>query len=170
MNIQLHTNNSTDLSALHGEYDDTIENIQSILNDICDAMAENSDNEFEVGGFGEENWPVDIRTDLPIFLEQLPEIINSVIAHSEFVIDFYEQGIQRKVVFQPTTEGYCVKCESFTAWKPKPNSIQISAVDVHHMLFTFRTNFLEFVNSKAPRLANHPWFLRWAELQPGARH
>jgi len=42
-----------------------------------------------------------VGTDLAIFLEQLPNVLRAVNAGAATEIDFYEQGIERKIEFSP---------------------------------------------------------------------
>jgi hypothetical protein len=53
-------------------YDIELDNITSVLIDICDALAEEASVHFLVGGFGQDPWPVDVRMDLPVVIEQVP--------------------------------------------------------------------------------------------------
>ena len=72
----------------HLELDD----VRSILNDVCDWLQPHA--RFIVSGFGQARWPVDVRTDLCVLLEQLPSALLALASDAPFEIDFYEQGIQ----------------------------------------------------------------------------
>jgi hypothetical protein len=53
-------------------YDPSLDDVRSILEDVCEAAG--AESRFVVPGFGQDSWPVDVRTDLPDFLEQLPDL------------------------------------------------------------------------------------------------
>ena len=67
----------------------------SVIANVCQVIADLECGRFAVGGFGDDDWPVDERTDLAVLLEQLPEAINSVQGNitNSFVVDFFEQGV-----------------------------------------------------------------------------
>lgn len=69
---------------------------------------------FVVSGFGQEKWPVSVDTDLPIFLEQLPDLLKSIESRKNFRLDFYEQGVERYLSFILSDAEYSISCISFT--------------------------------------------------------
>ena len=148
-----------------GPYNEADHDVRAVLMDICEALnGPVPTARFEVGGFGETNWPVSVSVDLPVLLEQLPAAIYGVSRRQLVKVDFYEQGIERQLVFQPTDSGfYSVTCSSGSDWEPKPSSEVISQQDIIEMLERVKENFLSAAAAVWPASVGHPWLLKWAE-------
>jgi hypothetical protein len=95
-------------------YDAELDDVRSIFSDICQFIDRNG--EFIVSGFGQERWPVDVVTDLPVLLEQMPSIVSAMRDGKATELDFYEQGIERSISFSPSSSGYLATCTSQTDW------------------------------------------------------
>ena len=52
------------------EYDNELDDGRSVISDICKIFADTEKIIFSVSGFGDDNWPVDCRFDLPVIIEQ----------------------------------------------------------------------------------------------------
>jgi len=142
---------------------DLDDDIGTLLGDICDVLAEARCCAFLVDGFGQETWPVDIRTDLLVILEQLPVIAESIATgRDSFVVDFYEQGLQRFLLFQPQGTDFRVECTSATEWTPVPTTIVLPHSELVLMFVQLRDAFLRLAESVCPHLASHPWLDEWA--------
>lgn len=148
--------------ALQFHYEEELDDVRSIINSVCESLAETSSADFVVSGFGQDRWPVDVRTDLPIFLEQLPNAIAAVESNASFLLDFYEQGIERVVCFEPQGDHYFARCESQAEWRPDPAIESISRLELRRMLSDVRESFMQFLSRNAPRVATHPWMREWA--------
>lgn len=157
MKIELYLKAESDF--LVREYDPDEDDIRSILMDVCQAIGEQSD--FVVSGFGQERWPVDVKTDLPIFLEQLPSALRGVHDGVAADIDFYEQGIERSIALEPADQKYLVTCVSRTHWQPNPTIEEIPSEDLEEMLLSAREAFMRVLADMAPQLPSHPWILQW---------
>ena len=73
------------------EYDDELDDGRSVIADICGIFADTEKILFFVSGFGDKNWAVDCRFDLPTIIEQLPEILRKINnSDYNFKLDFYE--------------------------------------------------------------------------------
>ena len=79
-------------------YDTELDDERSVLRDVCAALAVDDRIRFVVQ-FAGETWPVDVRTDLVTVLEQLPD--TRLAPSQPFDIDFYEQGLERTLHFEP---------------------------------------------------------------------
>ena len=142
-------------------YDFELDNVISILSDVCE-FAQSGRGVFRVGGFGQAQWPVDVRTDLCVVLEQLPEVLRTVRAGKSGVLDFYEQGIQRRLTFAPAGEEYAVTCAAFSRyWEPSPATERIGRVALERMLADVLNEFMGFLRRVAPELEQHPWIQAW---------
>lgn len=162
MNFKIDLGQTERFPELPLRYKEELDDVRSILSDICEALADTSSADFIVTGFGQERWPVDVRTDLPVFLEQLPKALTSVELGSSFSLDFYEQGIERIIHFECTGDEYSARCESQTDWKPQPAIETISRLELRKMLSDVRQGLMQILLLHAPRVAAHPWVRDWA--------
>lgn len=142
-----------------GIYDPELDDITSILSDVCGRLEK--DCEFVVSGFGQKRWPVDVGTDLAVFLEQLPELIRAIESDSAGEMDFYEQGIEKKLTFTPLGNRYDVTCTNLTTSTPNPECEQVDRKALLNMLSAVRDTFLQLLNRLAPSLVKHPFVLAW---------
>ena len=157
MQIKLHLKAVPDF--LIRAYDPNEDDVRSILMDVCRAIAARS--EFVVSGFGQERWPVDVETDLPVFLEQLPSALRAVYDGMTTDIDFYEQGIERAVALEPVDRKYLATCTSRTRWQPSPTVEEVPREELEEMLLTAREAFMRTLGDMAPELSSHPWIRQW---------
>lgn len=138
------------------EYDAEIDDHRSLLINVCEIIQTKNLGIFRVGGFGEDCWPVDIATDLPVFLEQLPQALESLDAANSFEIDFYEQGIERILFFSPYGEqNWKIACASQTSWIPDPETVVLGGGSLEVMLQGVYREFTECV--KQLEKGSCPW-------------
>ena len=90
--------NNSNSRALFDPKELEFEEIQEMFFFICDYLGENDSCIFHVSGFGEEKWVVDVYVDMMCFLEQVNAAILAINIDSNFEIDFYEQGLQRRKI------------------------------------------------------------------------
>lgn len=140
-------------------YDPTLDNIQSILSDVCEAL--HGHGQFVVSGFGDDAWPFDVHTELCLFLEQLPQLLNDIQAGKLGELDFYEQGVERVITFTPNGSDYQLTCQSLTDWQPDPAAVTLDRVALENMLTKARLDFIGIVRAVAPELLAHPWMKLW---------
>ncbi|GAB3386273.1 hypothetical protein GCM10027432_20290 [Lysobacter fragariae] len=164
MRIELRLRESPASELATRAYDPDENDIRSILMDVCRAMERRSD--LVVSGFGQDRWPVDVGTDLPVLLEQLPDALRAVNVGATAEIDFYEQGIERAITFSPTDGRYVATCTSRTIWQPNPAVEHIDREDLEEMLMAVREVFMHAFAEVAPGLARHPWVRLWLECSP----
>jgi hypothetical protein len=143
------------------DYRPDLDDARSILSDVCRALDARS--EFLLSGFGEQRWPVDVGTDLVVFLEQLPHALHLLKAGQTAQIDFYEQGIQRIVEWVPTGTACVATCRSFGACGRDPVVETMVTGDVIDMSSTALATFIEMLSQMAPELVDHPWIVEWRE-------
>jgi hypothetical protein len=159
MHIEVRLPRQINLELPLRDYDPALDDIRSILADICLAIGPEGD--FVVSGFGQSKWPVDVATDLLVLLEQLPSLVRSISSGLPARLDFYEQGIERALVFTPIEDDYDLLCESRSEWQPNPRTERVSRADLLRMLLAVRDGFLELVRRSAPELEHHPWVVAW---------
>ncbi len=163
MRIEVRLPNQIDLPRSLPDYDWELDDIRSILSDICHAAADKS--EFVISGFGQDRWPVDVGTDFAVVLEQLPELLRSVAAGVPGRLKFYEQGIERALVFIPAGDCYNVSCESYSKWQPHPTTERVTQAQLTQMLLDLRDKFMQLIRASAPELVNHPWVQSWLKAE-----
>lgn len=142
-------------------FDSENDNIKSVLVEICDILDGQGSIEFIVDGFGQERWPVDVAFDLPVVVEQVPKVIQSICLEKPCVIDFYEQGLERTVEVMPGVELVRLRCSSRTQWVPSPNEESVSTTMFLAMLRAFHTDFVSLAAQCAPSAIKQPWFQEW---------
>lgn len=147
-------------------YDPDVDDVRAILIDVCDLASR--DGSFVVSGFGQDRWPVDVRTDLAVLLEQLPEVLLAIESGAPFAIDFYEQGVRRRISFSPADDGYVAECMSFGKWQPNPVVEQIDRAALLRNLTAVLDEFMRFMRGSFPDLTRHPWVQSW--LQGGCNY
>ncbi|SFR69520.1 hypothetical protein [Anaeromicropila populeti] len=148
-----------------GDYDDELDDGRSVIMDICKIMGNTEQILFCVSGFGDDKWTVDCRFDLPIIIEQLPEIIRRINNKDfNFKLDFYEQGIEREIVFVNDVECVRLVCISRTNWIPKPNNIKMRKEEVSLIFNNLYKNFLSYSSVLCNGLANHYLFKEWMKI------
>ncbi|OGB33215.1 MAG: hypothetical protein A3F78_08610 [Burkholderiales bacterium RIFCSPLOWO2_12_FULL_61_40] len=157
MQIELRVKGTPDFPSR--TYDLNEDDVRSILMDVCRAIGPRG--EFVVSGFGQERWPVDVETDLPVFLEQLPSALRAVSEGVTADLDFYEQGIERSIVLEPANDKYMATCTSRTDWQPTPVVEEMLVQELEEMLLAVREEFMLALVSMAPDLARHPWIRQW---------
>jgi hypothetical protein len=145
-------------------YEESLHDVNSIIMDVCASFGDTGAFEFRVSGFGDERWPVDVGTDLATVLEQLPDALSSVRNHEAFQIDFFEQGVQRRLEFVPNGPGYQVTCQSGTEWNPEPTVESVSAEDLASMLRALGQSFVLLTRKVLPRVSEHSWFSKFADV------
>lgn len=144
------------------EYDAELDNVTSLLIDLCDQLASLDVLEFFVSGFGEERWPATVDVDLATILEQMPEVRAALTEKRSFNLDFYEQSLQRFLHFEFSGDNLVVTCNSFTSWIPTPSTLEIRLDELVNSLQQVRKVFfssIDFQNFESlPRLWIEEWW------------
>jgi len=163
MNIEISLIENKTIPNLPGKnYDPELDDIRSILIDVCEALSNYV--QFNVSGFGQDNWPVDVATDLAVFLEQLPYFMIAISAGENFELQFYEQGIERSIFFSRDRDDYIATCVSHTAWIPNPNSEKMSWSLLLALIYEIKKEFVFYVKFFFPKLHSHSWFEEWKNM------
>ena len=138
-----------------------------IMSAICRWLARYELVRFEVSGFGQEKWPVDVSVDLAVVAEQIPGVLQGLLEQREVELDFYEQGIQRLLTFERATDDeVTVSCRSgVTGWEPVPQEYVVGRRDVIEMLWRFGQRFADIARAECPGPTSQAPFRVWlAEL------
>lgn len=165
LHISLQLPDFMNVRATRRTYDPETDDIRSILSDLCRIVAK--EGQFFVAGFGQDRWPVDVGTDLAIFLEQLPDVLRAVKAGAATEIDFYEQGIERKIGLSLVGNVYNATCTSQTEWQPNPVVEQVGRDGLEGMLAGVQEQVVRLIEEVAPDLAEHDSVRRWRDAPIG---
>lgn len=93
-----------------------LDTAESQLLAACELIADAGVADFRLLCCGEHPWPVDVRTDLPVFLEQLPGLLQALqVGSPSFQLRMYEQGIETVLAFTRTGDRLQVRCEPLLA-------------------------------------------------------
>jgi hypothetical protein len=161
--VQLHVPDVESESSFAPDPDD-LDSETAALIEVCSALASIEGVEFIVSGFGQKRWPVDVETDLAVFLEQLPEVMSWLRSPSGTTeIDFYEQGVERILYFFAVPGAVGIRCESKTQWRPNPSEIVMSREVVVTMLTDVRDNFIAAAKRFCPTISRDAMFRAWEE-------
>ncbi len=142
-------------------YSEELDNISSILFNLCEVIADADIVDFIVEGFGQSPWPLDIHFDLLTIVDQLSDIIANMRTSQEFTMDFYEQGTERTLTFVPNKKSWLVQCRSDTSWIPDPDFCDVPKLELEKLLSNLAKDFIELANRIAPNLTRHKWFVDW---------
>ena len=145
-----------------------LEDIDAALQLITEIAALRGDYLFRVSGFGQPEWPVDLRVDLLVIVEQLPNALTYIDKdHAEFSLDFYEQGIERYLHFNISRNGFVnIACTSETDWKPHPPEIVLPTEQVREMFQKLAKSFYLMAKDMCPEVAGSTLLIPfWHELK-----
>lgn len=93
-----------------------LETVEAQLMAACELIADAGVADFRLLCCGEHPWPVDVRTDLSVFLEQLPGLLQALMEGSpSFRLRMYEQGIETVLAFTRAGGLLQVRCEPLLA-------------------------------------------------------
>jgi hypothetical protein len=142
------------------ELDDDYE---TLVIEACSALSDAGGSAFHIGGFGSDEWPLDVAYDLSAFMEQLPLLLMGVRERREVEVDLYSQGIERTLTFRPSGDLIMIHCDSRTNWVPNPERESIAQRELVAMLSKLAEDFaggLKTINSELSEVAP---FERWLE-------
>lgn len=134
------------------ETDEPVEDWESLVIDACLLLGE-TNCRFIAGGFGDDQWPVDVRYDLSTVIEQLPDLLNDLRTGKEGLLDFYGQGIARWLEFSPTGRLVEIRCRSGTEWEPNPAIEHADLDQLEAMLVNLAADFATALHKVSPDLA-----------------
>lgn len=143
-------------------YDEDLHDVNAIIMDLCIALGDTNAFEFRISGFGDDQWPVDVMTDLATVLRQLPAALAACAKGDSFELDLFEQGIERRLEFVSRQGSYDVHCRSRTDWTPHPAVEHIQAEEAFQMLHRLKSTFCQVCEQLFPETTAHPWFQQYA--------
>lgn len=165
LHVELIFNDLSAAGDVRSDYDPELDSIISILSESCEALE--PAGVFVVRGFGYGVWYTDLRTELCIFLEQLPVALQAIQARTNFLIDFYEQGHELRLEFSVDGERYVARCVPMAGPVPDaPPTEFIEASILQAMLQRVMDEFLRALRERYPALLDHPWVRDWLDGEP----
>ncbi len=143
-------------------YDSELDNQNSVILDICEIFEEVGNIKFVVSGFGEDEWKLSCYMDLPCIIEDLPFILKKIKAKDyNFDLDFYEQGVSRKITFVDSGEYVTLKASSWIDWEPNPSETTMNKADIDKMIINLHTDFATLGKELCEHLMINPMFADW---------
>jgi hypothetical protein len=119
---------------------------------------------FHLGGFGSDDWNLDISYDCSVFMEQYPDLMQALGAGQEFQLDLYSQGVERALIFEPHRDLMQIRCISGTSsFVPDPDVETMPLPDAEAMLTRLGRDFVDSVRAVSAPLAEMQPFPRWLE-------
>ncbi|MEG3838563.1 hypothetical protein QUA46_28600 [Microcoleus sp. MON2_D6] len=162
----------------NGDYDlklEEIEDVKEIFPVICEELEKSNLVRFRVEGFGELPWPVDVSIDLMTVVEQLSDLLKFVedSNSSSFCLDFYEQGIERRLIFSHVEKLVKINCRplvmessniannSKDSWGQYIEEEPLTGHNLKSMICNLITTFVSIAHDICPTLTSHKCFQEW---------
>lgn len=144
------------------QYDPELDDLGSVLRDMCESL-ENAGVGFSVRVCSDIYWPVTVRTDLLVVIEQLGDVFDLLARGQVGKLEFYEQGVERVILLAPHGDKFFVQCSDLIV-KPmsRTESASVSRELVLKELVGLADEFLRVSKICCGQLASHPWFVEWA--------
>ncbi len=144
---------------------DVCHELSPVMSAICKWLAKYDIVRFEVAGFGQAVWPVDVAVDLAVVVEQIPSVLRGLLQKREVNLDFYEQGIQRLLTCAAVDDEHGrVSCRSgLSGWTPVPDEYVLERRDAPVMLKTLGESFVNVADRACPGPTSNRAFRAWLE-------
>ena len=143
------------------DYDEELDNIESVIMDICEVLSDTQTIRFRVSGFGEPAWPVDVGTDLATIISQIPDVLGALHQSENTSIQFYEQGIERELFFSCNNSRVEMTCRHLVEDKLMPIKEIAGLSELRNMLGGLLVSFIELSKITCPAIAGHRIFQDW---------
>lgn len=140
-------------------YDAELDNILSVLADVCRELERQRCATFSVAANGVQV-PVTVERDLCVWMEQAPRVVRSLEDREDCQIALYEQGVELFVDVS-FREGRC-----FVSAMRYDNSVNVRDVEIDPVALarSLRASvwtFVELMTSVFPEVARHVWVMNW---------
>jgi hypothetical protein len=157
-------------------FDPNLDNVISLFHEVCGQWAASGAVAFHAGVL-HEDWPVDVRTDLPVILDQLPSAVSTLLRGGAGSLEFFEQGVSRMIRWGIAEGGRVdVECVDIGHTASPKDTVrgEMDAGTLLDMLGQVRADFLRLVALQYPALdAEAPlvatWLRHWSLLEGHAR-
>lgn len=145
-----------------GEVFDDLEGYEAKVMAACELL-DKAGLRFRMSGFGLDDWRLDTRYDLSIFVEDLPDILDALTRREEYEFFFSSQGVQRILTFVPAGDSVRIKCSSMTAWVPNPAVEEMVRAELVAMLERLVIDFGIALRRISSSLSAEEPFRSWSE-------
>jgi hypothetical protein len=137
--------------------------IEQFISDACKILARPGDFLFSICGFGQDHWPLDVATDLMVFVEQFEDLVRWTYKTSEpCLLVFYEQGVERSLTFCGESGDIIgIECHSWGDWIPQPAVERVALPVLKKMMLDFLEQWSMLVQERADIIYWHPVFNGW---------
>ena len=142
-------------------YDEELDDIESLIMDICDSLSETERVQFKVSGFGDSQWPVDVWLHLSTIVPQIPDVLIALNESKDVALDFYEQGVGRVLHFHCNSHIVEVRCKDLFDKFEHPTKELINLSELKQMLTDFLQSFIYLATIACPNIVNHEMFRKW---------
>lgn len=136
------------------------EDYPSLVMEACESLAE-AGCRFRMGGFGQDDWGLDVGYDLSSVVEQLPDLLAALRAGTKAELDMYTQGVERSLVFDPRGNIVVIRCFSQTSWVPSPDEVVQERFEIVAMLEKLAQAFGEAIAIADPAIGRLRPFDLW---------
>ena len=134
----------------------------SLVISACEMLGA-TDCRFHMGGFGQDDWNLDVRYDMSSVVEQVPDVLAGLRAGVDAELDLYPQGVERSITFHVDGERIIANCISRTSWVPLTQVEQLARSYVVSAFEGFASSFARAVFVVSPELAITPPLDRWRD-------
>ncbi len=146
-----------------------IDNVFVVLMEICEILATYPKIKLHCSGFGLDDWNLDVRTDLSTIIGEFPNTLENLKNKEITSIDFFEQGVEREIIFFGYKDDWFAKCLKTVSDGNSPRKEEIGVQEklVYHSLIaeltTFFSDFIRIAQIYCPIRSSHPYFVQWVE-------
>ena len=151
------------------KYDDELDDITSLVMDMCNYFEEVNLIAFVVKGFKGLKWPVDVRTDLSSIVPQIPTAIKRLKIRQDCRIQFFEQGIERELHIKCDNSEVVIDCLTLLGAPATSESEKMHLDELLRMFITLIDNFITIGKSLCPIITSHHLFTDWESEYYDAR-
>lgn len=145
------------------EYDDDLDDIRSVIRDVCLALDQVGGVSFRVTV--ESPISVSVRRDLCVVMEQILDVMVAINERDESSIDLYEQGVEERLIFKADIDGGIL-----VERRPLVASDSVVAIRLHierttllGTLSKLAERFLIGARARCPIRTEHHLFVSWAD-------
>lgn len=156
------------------EYETKLEEVEELIEIfffLCKRLEESNLVQFRVEGFGEVPWPVDVRTDFEIVLEQISDLLKFLDTAESSIgyLEFYEQKTQRQLVFVKLGKLIQINCHktdcyvgpSKASWGQDIEEEPMGINSLKLMICDLIRSFISIANELYPTWTSHELFQKW---------
>ena len=144
--------------------------IAELLDCACGALANRGNMKFEIM-IGSSSWPVDVRTDLSVFLEQMGALLQFLdVEEGTFTVSMYEQGIEANIVFNTSGDSARLHCEPLiqgTTTRFDTSTVLVAKSALISCAQQVRDAFVDGCKLVCPGLTSLPSFVEWSAATSG---